>query len=182
MLFVISAPSGAGKTSIVKKILENNKTLVFSVSATTRKQRDNEINGKDYYFLTKEEFSEKIAGKELIEYEEVHGNFYGTLKSVVDENLNAGKNVIFDIDVKGAVSLKNIYKDKAVLIFIDAPDKETLKKRLQSRKTESAEEVEKRIERVELELATKNMFDHTVTNDVLERAVCEVEEIINKYK
>ena len=181
MLFVISAPSGAGKTSIVKEILNKDLGLVFSVSATTRKQRANEIDGKDYYFLSQDDFKKKIADNELIEYEEVYGNFYGTLRSVIDDNVNAGKDVIFDIDVNGALSLKKEYRDKAVLIFIMPPSVDTLKQRLSDRKTETPEQLQNRIKRVGHEMDTKDKFDHIVTNDDLPRAVKEVEEIIKKY-
>ncbi len=182
MLYVIAAPSGAGKTTIVKEILRNNPGLIFSVSATTRSKRDNEIEGKDYFFFTKEEFEKKIGNNELVEYETLfNGDYYGTLKSFVNGNLENNKSIIFDIDVNGALNIKKIYGDKAKLIFIMPPDIETLKERLKKRATESNEQINERIKRVDLEIGKKNDFDYIVVNQNLEKAVSEVQEIITKF-
>ncbi|MCY7360492.1 MAG: guanylate kinase [Ignavibacteria bacterium] len=180
MLYVIAAPSGAGKTTIVKKILKTNRELIFSVSATTRAKRKDEQDGKDYFFFSKDEFRNKIKNNELVEYEIIFNeDYYGTLKSFVDENLREKRNVIFDVDVKGALAIKKIYGDKAKLIFIMPPDIETLKDRLKKRDTESIEQINERIKRVDLEIGKANDFDYIVTNDNLEKAVSEVNNIIN---
>ncbi|MBK9226408.1 MAG: guanylate kinase [Ignavibacteria bacterium] len=179
MLYVIAAPSGAGKTTIVKELLRKNKDLVFSVSATTRDRRKGEIEGVDYFYLTKEEFKKKVDSGDLVEYELLfNGDYYGTLKSFVNECMKKGKSLIFDIDVKGALSLKKIYSDDALLIFIMPPDLETLKKRLTGRGTESIEQIEERIKRVELEINIADKFDVVVLNDDLEIAVNEIQKII----
>lgn len=181
-LFVVAAPSGAGKTTIVKHIRKTFPELVFSVSATTRKKRDIETHGVDYFFLTEDEFKKKRDDNEFVEWEKFYGYYYGTLKSFIDDNLTNGKSVIFDIDVKGAVSIKKVYPE-AILVFIAPPSKEDLKQRLISRNTETDEDLQKRIERSEMELEYKDKFDVVVINDVLEKAKKEVEELIEKeYK
>lgn len=180
MLYVIAAPSGAGKTTIVNEIIKLNPEISFSVSATTRKKRAGEINGKDYFFFTKEEFRDKIDKNELVEYEIIFNeDYYGTLKSFVNENIENDRNVIFDVDVKGALAIKKIYKDKSKLIFIMPPDVETLKTRLKKRATESPEQINERIKRVDLEIGKANDFDYIVVNDNLDKAVAEVNKIIN---
>lgn len=181
MLFVIAAPSGAGKTTIVKELLKRNKELVFSVSATTRSKRKGEIDGVDYFYLSKDEFRKKVDEGDLVEYELLfNGDYYGTLRSFVNSNMALGKDLIFDIDVKGALSLKRIYGDSALLIFIEPPDIETLKDRLKGRGTETKEQIEERIKRVELEMNEANKFDKVVVNDDLEKAVNEIQTIIKK--
>ncbi|MBK6504302.1 MAG: guanylate kinase [Ignavibacteria bacterium] len=183
MLYVIAAPSGAGKTTIVTELLRKNKDLVFSVSATTRDRRKGEIEGVDYFYLTKEEFKKKVDSGDLVEYELLfNGDYYGTLKSFVNECMKKGKSLIFDIDVKGALSLKKIYSDDALLIFIMPPDLETLKKRLTGRGTESIAQIEERIKRVELEMNIADKFDVVVVNDDLEKAVNEIQKIIEVKK
>jgi len=180
MLYVIAAPSGAGKTTIVNEILKIFPELIFSVSATTRKMRDNETHGKDYFFYTKEDFKKMIGNNELIEYEILfNGDYYGTLRSFVDKHLEDNKSIIFDIDVNGALNIKKFYKDKARLIFIKPPDTETLKERLKKRATESPEQITERINRVDLEIGKANDFDYIVVNENLETAVAEVNKIIN---
>jgi guanylate kinase len=183
MLYVISAPSGAGKTTIVKEILKNNPEIVFSISATTRKKRGGETDGKDYFFFTKEEFEKKIKNDELVEYEIIFNNdYYGTLKSFVTKQINDGKDVLFDIDVKGALAIKKIYKDKSKLIFIMPPNIGILKERLKKRATESSTEIDERNRRVDLEIGKANHFDYIVVNDNLNKAVSEVQNIINSFK
>lgn len=180
MLYVIAAPSGAGKTTIVNEIIKLNPEISFSVSATTRKKRAGEIDGKDYFFFTKDEFREKIDKNELVEYEIIFNeDYYGTLKSFVEENIKNNRNVIFDVDVKGALAIKKIYKESSKLIFIMPPDVETLKTRLKKRATESPEQINERIKRVDLEIGKANHFDYIVVNDNLEKAVAEVNNIIN---
>ena len=183
MLFVIAAPSGAGKTSIVKAVLKKNRDLIFSVSATTRMKRDSETEGKDYFFLSREEFFEKISQGEFVEYEKLFDdNYYGTLKSFVEDKLSKNKNVIFDIDVKGALSLNSIYEDKAILIFVKPPGKSALKHRLIHRATEDLKQIQKRIERFDSEMDEINEFNYVVENDNLQDAIKKVNQIIKKHK
>ena len=182
MLYVIAAPSGAGKTTIVKEILRTNPELVFSVSATTRYRRENETDGEDYFFFSKEDFRKMIENNELVEYETLfNGDYYGTLRSFVNENLEKNRNVIFDIDVNGALNIKKIYGERAKLIFIMPPDIETLKDRLKKRATESPEQIAERIKRVDLEIGKKNDFDYIVVNENLDKAVTEVQNIISNF-
>ena len=177
-LIVISAPSGSGKTTIARKILSRSPNLLFSISATTRKRRPNETDGKDYFFLTQEEFRKKIQHGELIEWEQIYDDYYGSLRSEVERAMSAGKSMVFDVDVNGALSIKTKYPKDAVLIFIKPPSIETLKTRLRNRKTESTEIINKRLERVPMELKKEKDFDFIVVNDSLEKAVNEVESII----
>ncbi len=179
MLLVVSAPSGAGKTTIVKEILQQYPRFGFSVSATTRDKRPGEVNGKDYFFLSRMEFEKKIAADELVEHEEIYSNYYGTLKSEVEKSLSDGKDIIFDVDVKGALSIKSKYPE-AVLIFIKPPSVETLRKRLEGRGSETPEQIDRRMARVRMELEKGESFDYIVINDDLKRAVNEVFDIINK--
>ena len=180
MLFVISAPSGAGKTTIIRELFKIFPDLKFSVSATTRKKRDRETEGKDYYFLTLDEFEKRNQNGEFIESEEVFGNSYGTLKSEVEPCLNPDSHMIFDIDVKGALSIKKIYPE-SVTIFVDVPVDELIK-RLKNRKTESDEEIEKRSSRIMLEIQEKSKFDYVIDNSKgIETAVQQAADIIRKY-
>jgi guanylate kinase len=178
-VIVISAPSGTGKTTIIKEILNYFPKLIFSVSATTRAKRDNEKNGVDYFFLTEDEFKRKIDEKEFLEWEEVYGYRYGTLKSFIEENISKGKSIILELEVKGALSIKKIYRD-AFLIFISPPNFEELVNRLKKRQTESYEELNKRIERARMELSMKDKFDYFVENKDLNKAVLEVKSLIKK--
>ncbi len=176
-LFVFSAPSGSGKTTIVRKILEIFPELIFSISATTRKNRDHEINGTDYFFISEEEFLEKIDNDEFIEWEKFYDYYYGTLKSFVNSKLDEGLSLVFEVDVKGALSIKKSYPE-SVLIFIVPPSMEELRARLIKRNTETSEDLKKRIERAELELSYKNKFDYLVVNKDLDQALNEVNRII----
>jgi guanylate kinase len=174
MLIVVSAPSGSGKTTIAKKILEHFPFVKFSVSATTRPKRNGEIDGKDYFFLTREEFEKKIQNGELLEWEEIYGNYYGTLRSVVEDALKNGDILLFDVDVNGAISIEKKFPDDSILIFIKPPNMETLKDRLKRRKTESEEQIQKRLERVPMELEKASYFDYIFVNDRLEDTVKSV--------
>ena len=176
-LVVLSAPSGAGKTTICKKLVERNPDFRISVSATTRPPRPGEVNGVDYYFISPEEFQQKIARGEFLEYENVHGNYYGTLRETVEELLDNGFTVLFDIDVNGALKIKQQYPD-AILIFIRPPSLEELKRRLRKRKTERPEEIEKRLQRLPEEYQKAVFFDYEVVNDDLLRTLLTIEKII----
>ena len=178
-LLVFSAPSGSGKTTIVRTILSKYKELDFSVSATTRKRRENETDGKDYFFISEEEFKKKIDAQEFIEWERFYDYYYGTLKSFVDDEIDSGKSVVLEVDVNGAVNIKKNYPS-AVLIFIMPPSFEELKNRLINRSTETESDLKKRIERAEYEFTYKDKFDYVVINDKLEDAVNKVYEIIEK--
>ncbi len=174
---VFSAPSGAGKTTIVKILLDKHPGLALSISATTRKQRPGEEDGKAYYFLSEKQFKRAIEEDKFLEYEEVHGNNYVTLKSKVAESVKAGKTVLFDIDVKGARSVQDEYDD-ALLIFIKPPSKEILRQRLIDRKSEDTETINRRLDRLDFEYEQAHFFDYIVINDKLDDAVAEVEKLI----
>ncbi len=179
-LVVISAPSGAGKTTIAHAMLAAFPSLSFSVSATTRPQRENETDGKDYFFLSRPEFERRVAAGEFAEWEEIYGNLYGTLKSEISRAGKEGRHLLFDVDVKGALSLKRLYPD-ALLIFIRPPGIEVLIKRLRDRKTEDEETFARRMERVAMEMTKADQFDRVCVNDDLERAIAEVKNIIEQY-
>jgi guanylate kinase len=177
-LIVVSAPSGAGKTTIVRAILDKYPSMLFSVSAATRPKRETEIDGKDYFFLPRAEFERRIQAGELVEWEEIYGNLYGTLRSEVDKALSSGKTMLFDIDVKGGLSIKRNYPNDAVLIFIKPPSIEILEARLRGRKTEDATTFKKRMDRVAMELGMASQFDFEVVNDDLPKAIAEVDNIV----
>jgi guanylate kinase len=179
-LIIISAPSGGGKTTIAKEILARHDDMKFSVSATTRRKRENEVNGKDYFFLTREDFEKKISQGELVEYEIIYGDYYGSLKSVVERALAESRVLLFDIDVNGALRIKSKYPNDAVLIFLEPPSLEMLRERLLKRNTEDETTVARRLERASMELEKGMGFDHRVVNDDLARAVREVDEIVKK--
>lgn len=178
-LFVFSAPSGSGKTTIVKDVLTSFPNFVFSISATTRKKRPSEKNGVDYFFISETEFKNKIEKNEFVEWEKFYDYYYGTLKSQIEENILKGLNTVFEVDVKGALSIKKYYPE-SVLIFIAPPSIEELKQRLIKRNTETEEDLKKRIERAEMELGYKDKFDYVVSNSDLEIAKKKVKEIIEK--
>lgn len=180
-LIVVSAPSGAGKTTIVRTMMAKYPSMLFSVSATTRPQRAGEKEGKDYFFLPKEEFERRIKAGELVEWEEIYGNYYGTLKSEVDRALHTGRIMMFDIDVKGGLSIKQRYPDDTVLIFIKPPSVEALHRRLLDRKTEDEATVARRMTRVPMELEKGNEFQYQVINDDLQTALAEVEKILTTH-
>jgi len=176
---VFTAPSGSGKTTIAKRILNDYSNFEFSVSATTRERRENEVDGKDYYFISEEDFQNKIEKNEFIEWEKFYDYYYGTIKTIVEEKLKNGISVIFDIDVKGAANIKKQYSKDSVVIFVMPPSLEELERRLTERKTESDEDFIKRIKRAEMELTYCNKFDYKVINEVLGDAVTQVKEIID---
>ena len=181
-LIIFSAPSGAGKTTIVRHLLSQNLNLEFSISATSRGMRHTETNGKDYYFLSPEEFKAKIQNDEFLEWEEVYaGTFYGTLKSEVDRIRNNGQNVIFDVDVVGGCNIKKYYGDEALAIFVQPPSVEELRARLISRSTDAPEVIEKRVAKAEYELTFADKFDVVITNDQLENALVQAEKVIREF-
>ncbi len=176
-VIVVSAPSGSGKTTIVKYLLSEFPELVFSVSATTRKPRKGETHGKEYFFISEEEFKKKIEENQFVEWEKFYDYYYGTLREYVDKNLDEGKFVVLELDVKGALNIKKQYSD-AKLIFIAPPSIEELKKRLKQRNTETEEDFRKRIERAEMEMSYKDKFDYVITNDNLDEAKQNAKKII----
>lgn len=178
-IIAISSPSGGGKTSIVKKILTDFPQIIFSVSATTRPKRANEKNGVEYFFISEPEFEQKIKNDEFIEWERFYDYYYGTLKSFVVDNIDSGRSVLFEVDVKGALSLKRIYPE-SVLIFIDPPSFEELVKRLKQRRTESESDLQKRIERAKMELQFKDKFDYVFINDDLNKVYKSIKSLIEK--
>lgn len=180
-LIVISAPSGCGKTTIARAILQKYPTMLFSVSATTRAPRTGEQDGKDYFFLTKEDFQRRVQAGELVEWEEIYSDYYGTLRSEVDRSLNRGKVMLFDVDVKGALSIKRHYPHDSVLIFIKPPNFEVLKQRLLNRKTENEATIKRRLDRVPMELDKGSQIDWQVVNDDLQKAIDNVDHIIRQH-
>lgn len=179
---IISAPSGAGKTTIVKRLLKEMPQLEFSISACSRQKRENEVDGRDYYFFSVEEFREKIANNEFLEWEEVYeGLFYGTLKSELQRIWNKNKIVVFDVDVKGGINLKSIFKQDAISLFIKPPSILELELRLRHRNTESEESLAKRIDKAQFELNFAEKFDFIVVNDILEKALRESKQFIMDF-
>lgn len=171
---IVSAPSGAGKTTIVHQLLQHELNLEFSISACSRNQRPNETHGKDYYFLGVEGFQEKIKNNELFEWEEVYTNqYYGTLNSELERIWNNNKHIIFDVDVVGGLNLKSKFGPNALAIFIMPPTVEELEKRLRNRSTESEEKIQTRLNKAQQELARANEFDVIIINDQLDKAVKE---------
>lgn len=177
-LIVLSAPSGAGKTTVARYLLENFPMLNFSVSATTRQRRPSETDGKDYYFLNREDFKQRIADDDLIEYEEIFGNYYGTLRSVVKESITRGEFILFDVDVKGAVSLRKAFPNDSLLIFVAPPNLSILAQRLRDRHTETDEQIAVRLARAEMELAHQHEFDYVLVNSVLDETLQNAADII----
>ena len=183
-LLIFSAPSGSGKSTIINWLMQEHPELNmhFSISCTSRPPRGQEQNGVEYFFLTPEEFREKILRDEFVEYEEVYTDrYYGTLKSQVEKQLEAGENVVFDVDVHGAVNIKKAYGEQALSLFIQPPSVEELRRRLTGRGTEKEEEIEKRIARAEYELSFADRFDTVIINDELDVAKRETLSAINHF-
>jgi guanylate kinase len=181
-LIIFTAPSGAGKTTLVRHLLKTRKDVAFSISACTRPPRHGEANGMDYYFLTTEEFERKVQRKEFVEYEEVYENqYYGTLRSEIERVWAAGKHVLFDIDVKGARSIKEAYGEHALSVFVKPPSFEILKQRLINRKTEDEGSLRKRINRVREEMTYERVFDVTLINNDLDTALVEAERLVAQF-
>jgi len=181
-LIIISAPSGSGKTTIVNHLLGQEFNLTFSVSATSRQPRPGEVNGKNYLFLTKEEFKNRIDNGEFLEWEEVYdGIYYGTLKSEVDKIRESGKNIILDVDVVGGLNIKKIYREKALAIFVKPPSLKELKNRLKKRSTETCDKIEMRINKAQEELLFAGRFDAVIINDNLQTALKEAEKLVSDF-
>lgn len=181
-VFIFSAPSGSGKTTILKQIFERFPNLFgFSVSATNRSAREGEVDGRDYYFLSDNQMKEKIENGDFLEWEQVYeGRYYGTLKSELNRIWSEGKVVVFDVDVKGGINIKNMLKEEAFAIFIMPPSVEELRKRLEGRNTETAESLQQRLARAEMEISMSDNFDTVILNDDLTLAVNEVEKCIGE--
>jgi len=181
-LIIFSAPSGSGKTTIVKQLLANNPNLGFSISACTRDKRGrSEQDGQDYYFLTPDEFRTKIDEDAFVEWEEVYpGAYYGTLKSEIERIWASGKHVIFDVDVKGGLALKNYYKERALAVFVKVPSLEILEDRLRTRGTETEESLSKRIFKMKFEWSFQDKFDVILVNDQLSDAVKEAQRLFDE--
>ena len=182
-LLIFSAPSGSGKTTLLNHVMANIPEMAFSVSATTRPPRGEEVNGREYYFLSMDEFKQRVENGEFLEWEEVYpGRCYGTLLSVVAQMQEEGKHVAFDVDVCGGVNIKNHYGDQALSVFIQAPSVEVLRQRLINRGTDSVEEIENRVAKAEWETEfAQGKFDRTIINDDLETAKREILEVVQAF-
>ncbi|OGX89891.1 guanylate kinase [Hymenobacter coccineus] len=182
-IIVFSAPSGAGKTTIVHRLMQRVQGLSFSISACTRDRRGrSEVNGKDYHFITAQDFQEKIRHDEFVEWEEVYeGAFYGTLKSEIERIWANGQHAILDVDVKGGLSIKEFYKDRALAVFVRPPSIEALGERLQARATDSQSSISSRLYKAAFELAFEDRFDVTVVNDDLDQASDEAEKLVRDF-
>ena len=183
-MLIVSAPSGSGKSTIVNWLMQEHPELklYFSISCTSRAPRGTEQNGVEYFFLTPEEFRERIAKQEFLEYEEVYENrFYGTLKQQVENQREQGQNVVFDVDVKGGINIKKYYGDEALSLFIQPPSVEELRRRLEGRKTDTPEAIEERLAKAEYEMTFAPQFDKIIVNDDLETAKQETLKIVKAF-
>ncbi|MBP1668803.1 MAG: guanylate kinase [Bacteroidetes bacterium] len=182
-VIIVSAPSGAGKTTIVKHLLaRENLHLEFSISACTRPKREDETEGRDYYFMTVDEFRSKIEDNQFLEWEEVYkGSYYGTLKSEVDRIWKNHNHILFDVDVEGAVNLKQYFGEKALSVFIMPPSIEELQRRLEKRGMDSPEKIRKRINKAGYEIKFVSKFDRTIINDDLDKALQEADEMVSAF-
>ncbi len=183
-MLIVSAPSGSGKSTIVNWLMKEHPELrlYFSISCTSRAPRGEEKDGVEYFFLTPDAFKEKIANEEFLEYEEVYENrFYGTLKAQVERQREAGQNVVFDVDVKGGINIKNHYGDEALSLFIQPPSVAELRKRLEHRGTDTPEAIEQRLAKAEYEMTFAPQFDHVIVNDDLEKAKQETLRVVSDF-
>jgi guanylate kinase len=177
-LIVLSSPSGGGKSTIARYILKNYPNIRFSISATTRNKRPLEKHGKEYFFLKKEEFTNLIEKNQLVEYEEIFGNYYGTLCSEIDSAIKSSKKLLFDVDVKGAISIKNAYPEESLLIFISPPSIQELENRLRKRSTETDEQIQTRLARAQMEMNNTNSFDFIIINEILNDTFIKIDAIL----
>ncbi|MDY0199994.1 MAG: guanylate kinase [Bacteroidales bacterium] len=181
-LLIFSAPSGSGKTTIVRSLLKNLNKLEFSISACSRGKRECEVHGHDYYFLSPDEFKAKIDGNEFVEWEEVYpGSYYGTLKSELERIWAKGNHVVFDVDVKGGVNLKKQFGNRALSVFIMPPSINELQQRLEKRNTETPESLTKRIGRATEEMTYAKQFDKIIVNDKLNEAITEAKRVVEEF-
>ncbi len=181
-ILIFSAPSGSGKTTVVKHLLQKLQGLSFSVSATSRPLRKGETQGKDYFFISAETFKERIAQGDFLEWEEVYeGIFYGSLKSEADRMLTEGKHVLFDVDVVGGLNIKKYYGNQALAVFVKAPSIVELRNRLEQRSTDSAEMIDQRIEKAAYEMTFADRFDYVLVNDDLTKTLDEILQIVKKF-
>lgn len=181
-ILIFSAPSGSGKSTLVNHLLSLGIPLGFSISATSRAPRGVEQHGKEYYFLSVEDFRQRVANDEFVEYEEVYeGCFYGTLKSELDRVWSEGKCIVFDVDVVGGVNIKKMFGDKALSIFVQPPSVDELRRRLEGRGTDSKEKIEQRLAKAEYELGFASQFDKVIINDDLARAKSDVEAVVKAF-
>jgi guanylate kinase len=179
---IFSAPSGAGKTTLVQHLLGLDLNLEFSISACTREKREKEVDGSDYYFLAVEDFKSKVELSLFVEWEEVYtDHFYGTLRSEIERIWASGKHVIFDVDVQGGINLKKYFKDLALSVFVEPPSIDALEERLRSRKTETEKSIERRVGKAGEELIMAAHYDHIIVNDVLEEALQEAEKVVGHF-
>ncbi|MBP5189348.1 MAG: guanylate kinase [Bacteroidales bacterium] len=179
---LFSAPSGSGKTTIIKRLLQYFDCFEFSISATSREPREGERDGVDYYFLSPDEFEHRVQAGDFLEWEEVYaGTRYGTLKSEIERIADKGKVVIFDVDVNGGINIKRYFGDEAMAIFVMPPSIEVLEQRLRARGTESEESIRKRLGRSAKELSEADKFDITIVNDELDRAVAETKKVVEEF-
>ena len=183
-MLIVSAPSGSGKSTIVQWLMKEHPELklYFSISCTSRAPRGTEQHGVEYFFLSAEEFRQRIENDEFLEYEEVYADrFYGTLKAQVEKQLGEGQNVVFDVDVKGGINIKRFYGERAMSLFIQPPSVEELRHRLEGRGTDSPEAIENRLAKAEYEMTFASQFDHIVVNDNLDEAKAEVLSIVRSF-
>ncbi|MFT4327694.1 MAG: guanylate kinase [Wolbachia pipientis] len=182
ILLILSSPSGAGKTTISEKLLEQSTDLVMSVSMTTRKPRPGEVNGKDYFFITEEKFHELCKAGQMLEYAKVFENFYGIPKDFIEQNLSSGISVLLNIDWQGAFHLFEILREKVVSVFILPPSMEELRLRLQRRNSDDEIEIERRLSEAQKEISKSNKYDYVIVNDDLDKSVEEIKSILNKER
>lgn len=182
ILLILSSPSGAGKTTISEKLLEQSTDLVMSVSMTTRKPRPGEVNGKDYFFVTEEKFHELCKAGQMLEYAKVFENFYGIPKDFIEQNLSSGISVLLNIDWQGAFHLFEILREKVVSVFILPPSMEELRLRLQRRNSDDEIEIERRLAEAQKEISKSNKYDYVIVNDDLDKSVEEIKSILNKER
>lgn len=180
--FIISAPSGSGKSSLANYLLSKEDSLAFSISTTTRSRREKEVDGVDYYFISKEQFKEHIELNDFIEWEQVYSNDYkGTLKSEIKRLVDSGKNIIFDVDVVGGLNLKKYFGEAALSIFIDVPSFESLKERLESRGSEADKDIQERVNKAKFEVTKKDLFDVILMNDDLSKASPQIHKLVKSF-